>query len=50
MSEAARYPRVAAMRTADAFARHLDAERIALGFDRELAPPGASPWRGPFNG
>ncbi len=43
MSEAARYPRVAAMKTADAFAQHLAAERITLGFDRELAPAGASP-------
>ena len=43
MSEAARYPRVAAMKTADAFAHHLAAERITLGFDRELAPAGASP-------
>src|SRR5687768_12053444 len=39
----ARYPRVAAMRTADAFAQHLAAEGITLGFDRELAPAGASP-------
>ena len=43
MSEAARYPRVAAIKTADAFAQHLAAERIMLGFDRELAPAGASP-------
>ncbi len=43
MSEAARYPRVAAMKTADAFAQHLADERISLGFDRELAPAGASP-------
>ena len=43
MSEHARYPRVAAMKTADAFAQHLAAERITLGFDRELAPAGESP-------
>ena len=48
MSEAARYPRVAAMSTADAFAEHLAAERITLGFDRELAPAGASPLAQPF--
>ena len=44
----ARYPRVAAMKTADAFAQHLAAERITLGFDRELAPPGSSPLARPF--
>jgi NADPH2 dehydrogenase len=48
MSDAARYPRVAAMRTADAFARHLETERIALGFDREVAPPGTSALARPF--
>ena len=48
MSETARYPRVAAMRTADAFAQHLAAEGIALGFDRELAPAGSSPLARPF--
>jgi 2,4-dienoyl-CoA reductase-like NADH-dependent reductase (Old Yellow Enzyme family) len=42
MSET-RYPRVAAMKTADAFARHLAAEGIALGFDRDLAAAGESP-------
>jgi 2,4-dienoyl-CoA reductase-like NADH-dependent reductase (Old Yellow Enzyme family) len=42
MSET-RYPRVAAMKTADAFAQHLAAEGIALGFDRELAAAGESP-------
>src|SRR5688572_12187570 len=43
MSETARYPRVAAMRTADAFAKHLAAEGITLGFDRELMPADVSP-------
>ena len=43
-----RYPRVAAMRTADAFAQHLAAEGITLGFDRELAATGASPLGHPF--
>ena len=44
----ARYQRVAAMKTADAFAQHLAAERITLGFDRELAPAGSSPLARPF--
>src|SRR5687767_6216472 len=44
----ARYPRVAAMRTADAFAQHLAAEGITLGFDRDLAPAGTSPLARPF--
>jgi NADPH2 dehydrogenase len=48
MSEAARYPRVAAMKTADAFARHLDTEHISLGFDREPVPPGSSALARPF--
>ena len=43
-----RYPRVAAMRTADAFARHLAAENITLGLDRDLAPAGTSPLARPF--
>ena len=43
-----RYPRVAAMRTADAFAQHLAAEGITLGFDRDLAPAGTSPLARPF--
>jgi NADPH2 dehydrogenase len=43
-----RYPRVAALRTAEAFAGHLAAERITLGFDRELAPPASSPLARPF--
>ena len=47
MSEA-RYPRIAAMKTADALAAHLAAEGIALGFDRDLAPAGRSPLGQPF--
>ena len=47
MSEA-RYPRVAAMKNAAAFAQHLSAERIQLGFDPELAPPESSPLAQPF--
>ena len=47
MSEA-RYPRVAALRNADAFERHLTSAGISLGFDRELAPAGSSPLAEPF--
>ena len=47
MSET-RYPRVAAMRTAEAFAAHLSGEGITLGFDRELAPASSSPLAQPF--
>ncbi len=47
MSET-RYPRVAALRTAEAFSRHLAASGIALGFDPELAPAGQSPLGEPF--
>ena len=47
MSEA-RHPRVAALRTADAFAQHLDKEGISLAFDRELLPPASSPLAAPF--
>lgn len=47
MSET-RYPRVAAFRTADAFARHLSLAGIALGFDPDLAPAGSSPLGEPF--
>ena len=46
MSE--RYPRVAALKTADAFARHLASSGIDLAFDRELAPGRASPLAAPF--
>ncbi len=44
----ARYPRVAAMKNAAAFAQHLSAEGIQLGFDPELAPAGSSPLAQPF--
>lgn len=43
-----RYPRVAALKTADAFASHLAGEGIALPFARELAAPGRSPLGEPF--
>jgi len=44
----ARYPRVAAFKTAEAFERHLKAADISLGFDRELAPASSSPLGKPF--
>jgi len=47
MSE--RFPRVAALKNADAFARHLAAGGIDLAFDRELAPAGTSPLGAPFD-
>ena len=47
MSET-RYPRVAALRTADAFAAHLAGEGITLPFDRELETAGRSPLAQPF--
>src|SRR3989337_1466595 len=34
-----RYTRVATLKNADAFARHLESNRIALRFDRDLAQP-----------
>jgi 2,4-dienoyl-CoA reductase-like NADH-dependent reductase (Old Yellow Enzyme family) len=37
------YPRVAALATADAFARHLEASKIELGFDAALLPRERSP-------
>ena len=43
-----RYPRVAALKTADAFERHLRASGIDLEFDRELAPSGESPLAASF--
>ena len=48
MSSGHNYPRVAALRTAELFGRHLAAEHIALGFDAELAPAGSSPLGDPF--
>lgn len=47
MSET-RYPRVAALRTADAFAAHLADAGITLRFDRELEAAGRSPLAQPF--
>src|SRR4051812_40279539 len=38
-----RYPRMASLKTADAFEAHLRASNIDLAFDRTLAPAGASP-------
>lgn len=42
------YPRVAALATAEAFARHLARSAIALGFDPELAAPAGSPLAQPL--
>ncbi len=47
MSEA-RYVRVAALKTADLFRRHLESSGIELGFDPSLLPPAESPFRQPF--
>ena len=47
MSET-RYPRVAALRTADALAAHLAGEGITLPFDRELDAADRSPLAQPF--
>lgn len=44
-----RVPRVAALRTADAFAKHLAATGIALPFDRDLVAGTASPLAAPFD-
>jgi NADPH2 dehydrogenase len=44
-----RYPRVAAFKTADAFARHLAAAGIPLHLDREIAPAAESPLARPFD-
>jgi 2,4-dienoyl-CoA reductase-like NADH-dependent reductase (Old Yellow Enzyme family) len=43
-----RFPRVAALKTADAFRRHLDSSGITLGFDAALAPPAESPLAAPL--
>jgi len=43
-----RYVRVAALKTADLFKRHLTSSRIDLGFDDALLPPGESPFAQPF--
>ena len=43
-----RYVRVAALKNADLFRRHLDAGGIDLPFDATLAPPASSPFARPF--
>lgn len=45
---AVRYPRVAALKDAQAFAAHLASIGASIGFDPELAPPAASPLARPF--
>jgi NADPH2 dehydrogenase len=47
MSEA-RYVRVAALKTADVFRRHLESSGIDLGFDASLLPPAESPFQQPL--
>jgi len=42
------FPRVAALKTAEAFRAHLAANRIPLEFDDELLPPAESPLAQPF--
>ena len=42
------YPRVASLRTVDAFRAHLTSQAIPLAFDETLAPPGESPLARPF--
>ena len=42
------YPRVASLKTADAFRSHLDACGASIAFDDTLDPPGASPLAQPF--
>ena len=44
----ARYVRVAALKTADLFKRHLESSGIDLGFDPALLPPAESPFGQPF--
>jgi 2,4-dienoyl-CoA reductase-like NADH-dependent reductase (Old Yellow Enzyme family) len=48
MNATARYPRVAAFRTAEAFRAHLDACGIVLPFDETLDPAERSPLAEPF--
>jgi 2,4-dienoyl-CoA reductase-like NADH-dependent reductase (Old Yellow Enzyme family) len=43
-----RYPRVAALKTAEAFRRHLEQSRIPLGFDDTLLPAHESPLAKPI--
>src|SRR5438552_14471555 len=45
---ASSYPRVAALKTADAFRRHLRACGASLAFDEALDAPGTSPLGQPF--
>ena len=42
------YPRVASLKTADAFRKHLEACGAAIPFDEVLAPPSESPLAQPF--
>lgn len=44
----ARYPRVASLKTAQAFRNHLATNRIPIEFDAELAPAGSSPLAQPI--
>jgi len=43
-----RFPRVATLKTATAFADHLAASEIDLAFDADLSPPGSSPLAQPL--
>ena len=45
-----RYVRVAALKNAEAFKRHLTAGGIDLGFDETLLAPSESPFARPFIG
>lgn len=47
MSEV-RYPRMASFKTIEAFAEHVAASALAIGLDRDLVPPDASPLACPF--
>jgi 2,4-dienoyl-CoA reductase-like NADH-dependent reductase (Old Yellow Enzyme family) len=44
-----RYPRIAALKTPDAFAAHLSESGIRMGFDHDLSPPAASPLAAPLS-
>jgi 2,4-dienoyl-CoA reductase-like NADH-dependent reductase (Old Yellow Enzyme family) len=48
MSVTARYPRVAAFRTVEAFRAHVHASNITLPLDAALEPPARSPLAAPF--
>jgi 2,4-dienoyl-CoA reductase-like NADH-dependent reductase (Old Yellow Enzyme family) len=43
-----RFPKIASLKTADAFRRHLESSRIQLAFDDTLEPPGSSPLAEPL--